>query len=87
VYPEVARALVPLPYDHLLLDAEVCVLDEHARPSFQRLQTRAGLQNAGDVEGGTVSHPAVAFVFDLLALFPQAVTGAIIAGDGCRTSR
>ncbi len=66
LFPEIARAVRALPYDSLVLDAEVVVLDEAGRPSFQRLQKRAQLSRAIDVEHASVAMPATAFVFDLL---------------------
>lgn len=66
-FPEVARALAGLPYDGLVLDGEVVVLDENARPSFQRLQRRALLQRTADIARATVELPATFYVFDILA--------------------
>jgi bifunctional non-homologous end joining protein LigD len=57
-FPEIMRVLSALPYDHILLDGEVVVLDEEARPSFSKLQKRAR---------GSLELPAVLFAFDLLA--------------------
>ncbi|MEM7355681.1 MAG: DNA polymerase ligase N-terminal domain-containing protein, partial [Acidobacteriota bacterium] len=42
-FPDLARALRSLPFDSLLLDGEVVVLDEEAKPSFERLQKRGPL--------------------------------------------
>ncbi len=67
VFPELARAVAALPYPSLLLDGEVVVLDDDARPSFGRLQKRALLTRRADVERATVEHPAVYQVFDLPA--------------------
>lgn len=67
LYPEVGRALRALPFDGLVMDGEVVVLDEEGRPSFQRLQRRALLQRASDIERATVDLPAAIFLFDLLA--------------------
>jgi bifunctional non-homologous end joining protein LigD len=66
-FPEVARALRALPFDSLLLDGEIVVLDEKARPSFSRLQKRALLQRRPDIERASVELPATLFLFDLLA--------------------
>lgn len=65
-YPDMARALAKQPFDNLVLDAEVVVLDEDARPSFQSLQKRAGLSRRQDIERATVEHPATLYAFDLL---------------------
>jgi bifunctional non-homologous end joining protein LigD len=67
VCPEIARAVSGLPFSRLLLDAEVVVLDDEARPSFQRLQRRALLQRGVDVARAAVELPATLYVFDLLA--------------------
>jgi bifunctional non-homologous end joining protein LigD len=67
VFPELARALAALPYPSLVLDGEVVVLDDDARPSFGRLQQRALLSRRADVERATVEHPVVFQVFDLPA--------------------
>lgn len=66
-FPDVARAVAALPYDGLLLDGEVVVLDEQGRPSFQRLQGRAKLTGRIEVGRAVVEHPATFFAFDLLA--------------------
>ncbi len=66
IYPDLARALAALPYRSLVLDGEVVVLDDEARPSFQRLQQRARLTRWRDIERAAVRLPAAYFVFDLL---------------------
>ncbi len=65
-FPEVSRALAALPYESLVTDGEVVVLDELAKPSFQRLQRRGLLTRAIDIERAAVELPATYFVFDLL---------------------
>ncbi len=67
-YPDLVRSLRALPYDGLVLDGEVVVLDETGKPSFQLLQKRAQLTRRRDIERATVPLPAVLFVFDLLGL-------------------
>ncbi len=66
IFPDLARALASLPYRSLVLDGEVVVLDDEARPSFQLLQKRALLTRWRDIERAAVRLPAVYFVFDLL---------------------
>jgi bifunctional non-homologous end joining protein LigD len=66
-FPEIARALAALPFESFVLDGEVVVLDEKARPSFGRLQKRALLQRRTDIERASVELPATLFAFDLLA--------------------
>jgi bifunctional non-homologous end joining protein LigD len=67
VYPELVLALRSLPYARLLLDGEVVVLDEGARPSFALLQQRARLSRHLDIERAAARTPATLYVFDLLA--------------------
>jgi bifunctional non-homologous end joining protein LigD len=64
-FPEIARAVRGLPCD-IVMDGEVVVLDEGGRPSFQRLQKRAQMRRAVDIERGAVEAPATAFLFDML---------------------
>ena len=66
-FPEIARALMALPYEGLVLDGELVVPDEAGRPSFQRLQNRARVGRALDVRRAAVESPGVLYVFDLLA--------------------
>ncbi|MCI0416817.1 non-homologous end-joining DNA ligase [bacterium] len=56
-YPELARALTELPFEAILLDGEIVVLDEQGRPSFQRLQ---------DLGGGDTDRSIYYYAFDLL---------------------
>jgi len=65
-FPEIARALRALPFSSLVLDGELVVLDDRARPSFGRLQKRALLQRRLDIERASVELPTTLFVFDLL---------------------
>jgi bifunctional non-homologous end joining protein LigD len=65
-FPEIARAVSGLPYEGLVLDGEVVVLDEAARPSFARLQKRALLQRTPDIARAAALLPATYCVFDLL---------------------
>src|SRR5213595_1027624 len=66
-FPEIARALVALPFEGFILDAELVVPDEVGRPSFQRLQNRAKVSRALEVRRAAVESPAVLYAFDLLA--------------------
>jgi bifunctional non-homologous end joining protein LigD len=67
-FPELARAIAALPYDGLLMDGELVILDDHGRPSFQRLQNRARVSRAPDIRHAAVQVPATLYVFDLMAL-------------------
>ncbi len=66
LFPEIARAVSGLPFERLVLDGEVVVLDEAARPRFQLLQQRALLQRAADIARASAVLPAMFYVFDLL---------------------
>jgi len=66
-FPELARAIRALPYDGLVLDAELVILDDAGRPSFQALQNRARLSGSIAIRRAAVEAPATLFVFDLLA--------------------
>lgn len=67
-FPEICRALAALPFENLIIDGEVAVLDETGRPSFQLLQRRGLLTRSADIERATVELAATFFVFDLPAL-------------------
>jgi bifunctional non-homologous end joining protein LigD len=66
-FPEITRVLAGLPYDRMILDGEVVVLDDEGRPSFGRLQKRARLTRRSDIDRAALELPAVLFAFDLLA--------------------
>jgi bifunctional non-homologous end joining protein LigD len=66
-FPEIARAVAALPYEHVILDGELAVLDDAGHPSFQRLQNRAKITRALEVRRAAVESPATLYVFDLLA--------------------
>jgi bifunctional non-homologous end joining protein LigD len=42
-YPELVKALRALLVEDCLIDGEIVALDDHGKPSFQRLQARMGL--------------------------------------------
>jgi bifunctional non-homologous end joining protein LigD len=67
LYPDLARAVKTFPYDNMIIDGEVVVLNEAGHPDFQRLQKRAMLKRRADIEPATVALPATLFAFDLLA--------------------
>ena len=79
-FPEIARALRGAARStSLVLDGEVVVLDEKARPRFGRLQKRALLQRRPDIERAAVELPATLFVFDLLGFEDFDLRGAAAA--------
>ena len=67
LFPDLARAVASLPYPSFLLDGEVVVLDDGARPSFQRLQKRTQLVRKLDIQRAAIRYPATYFAFDLLS--------------------
>ncbi len=66
-FPEIARAVAALPYEGLILDGEIVVLDDAGHPSFNRLQNRARLSSLPLIKRAAVETPATFYVFDLLA--------------------
>jgi len=67
-FPELARAVKALPYDGLVMDGELVILDEQGRPSFQRLQNRARVSRAPDIRHAAVENPGTMYLFDVVAL-------------------
>jgi bifunctional non-homologous end joining protein LigD len=65
-FPEITRTLAALPYRNIVIDGEVVVLDDDARPNFQRLQKRALLVRSRDVDSAMRDHPVVLYAFDIL---------------------
>jgi bifunctional non-homologous end joining protein LigD len=66
VFPEVARAIRALPFDQVVIDGEVVVLDPAGKPSFALLQKRGSLTNEVDIRRAAVELPTTFFAFDLL---------------------
>ncbi len=67
VFPEITRAIDELSDGDVIIDGEIVVLDHTGRPSFQRMQRRALLTRAPDIERMAVELPATLFAFDFLA--------------------
>ncbi|MCG8470168.1 MAG: DNA ligase D [Gemmatimonadetes bacterium] len=65
-FPEIARSLRKLPFEHVVLDGEVVVHDRSGLPSFQGLQKRARLSRPPDVRRASFERPAHYYAFDLL---------------------
>lgn len=65
-YPLVVQALAALPVDEVTLDGEVVALDEHGRPSFERLQA---------YEGNQLRSTLVYYAFDVLRAGGADLTG------------
>lgn len=75
VFPEIARAVAAWPCTRAVVDGEIVVLDDEAKPSFRRLQPRAALDRAADIARASVVEPVTFYAFDLLALEDQDVRG------------
>ncbi len=67
-FPEIAKPVRALPFEGLVVDGELVVLDERGHPSFQRLQNRAQLRGTREIRRAAVDNPATYYVFDLIAL-------------------
>ncbi len=65
-FPEIARAVKAIPFDGVILDGELVVLNESGHPSFNKLQVRAKL-GAREAKRAAIESPATLYVFDLLA--------------------
>jgi bifunctional non-homologous end joining protein LigD len=65
-YPSVANALSGHPNQPLVLDGEVCALDENGIPRFQLLQSRINLSRNADIARAEAATPVVFYVFDIL---------------------
>ncbi len=67
-FPEIARAVYALPFEHLIIDGEAVVHDESGIPSFGLLQKRGRLNRPSDIRRAAAERPATFYVFDVLAL-------------------
>src|SRR4029077_3174015 len=65
-FPEIARAVKAIPFEGVILDGELVVLNEAGRPNFNMLQARARL-GAREAKRAAIEAPATLYVFDLLA--------------------
>jgi bifunctional non-homologous end joining protein LigD len=65
-FPEIARAVKAIPFEGVILDGELVVLNDSGHPSFNKLQARAKL-GAREAKRAAIESPATLFVFDLLA--------------------
>src|SRR5438093_1604334 len=65
-FPEIAQAAKAIPFEGVILDGELVVLNESGHPSFNKLQTRAKL-GAREAKRAAIESPATLYVFDLLA--------------------
>ena len=65
-FPEISRAVKAIPFEGVILDGELVVLNEAGRPNFNMLQARARL-GAREAKRAAIEAPATLYVFDLLA--------------------
>src|SRR5256885_1181123 len=65
-FPEIARAVKAIPFEGVILDGELVVLNEAGRPNFNMLQARARL-GAREARRGGIEIAPTPHVFDLLA--------------------
>src|SRR3989475_1340489 len=66
-FPEIARAVKALPFEGVILDGELVVLNELGRPNFNMLQARARL-GAREARRAALGSPATPHVFGLPAV-------------------
>src|SRR5438552_1880595 len=65
-FPEIARAIKAVPFEGVILDGELVVLNESGHPSFNQLQARTKL-GAREAKRAAIESPGTLYVFDLLA--------------------
>lgn len=68
LYPEIARAVMALPAEEVVLDGELVVFGADGRPRFELLQTRAQQRRPDRIRAGMAKLPAVFCAFDLLGI-------------------
>jgi bifunctional non-homologous end joining protein LigD len=66
VFPDITSALKRLPFDQVVIDGEVVVLDSEGHPNFQTLQKRGRLTNRHDINMAATRSPSTFFGFDLM---------------------
>jgi bifunctional non-homologous end joining protein LigD len=67
-YPELRALGRALGVHELLLDGELVALDEHGRPSFERLQSRMNVEGEAAIRRAARAQPVHYMAFDLLHL-------------------
>ncbi|MFN2568583.1 MAG: DNA ligase D [Candidatus Dormibacteria bacterium] len=73
-YPEARLIPSRLGARSAVLDAEIVVLDEEGKPSFERLQARINLTRAADIARAAAETPVSFVLFDLLELDGRELT-------------
>ena len=66
-FPEIALAITRLPYDDLILDGEVVVLDLNGLPNFANMQKRGRLSDPSAIRDAMRRFPVTLCAFDLIA--------------------
>jgi len=74
-YPELHNLFRRVVAVNALLDGEIVAGDSEGRPSFERLQQRMNLMSPSEIERAAKSIPVELFVFDLLWLDGEDLTG------------
>lgn len=74
-YPELRPLGTALGARSALLDGEIVAFDPSGRPSFQRLQTRMGLNDTGRARLRREEAPVVLMIFDILYLEGRSLLG------------
>lgn len=67
-YADIARAVLALPGDELLLDGEIVAYNERGHPDFERLSRRFAAQRPLDLIAARIHVPVQYLVFDLLRI-------------------
>jgi len=75
-FPGLVADIKKLPYESIVLDGEVVVLDDQGRPSFQEMLGRFALHNELDIKRWDASHHYDFLVFDVMHLNGVDLKGA-----------
>jgi bifunctional non-homologous end joining protein LigD len=67
-YPSIVQEIESQPAAMMVLDGEICALDDQGVPRFQLIQPRINLTRVNDIARVEAEIPVVFFVFDLLYL-------------------
>ncbi len=67
-YPSLVAALKAQPVESMVLDGEICALDENGAPRFQLIQPRINLTRQADIARAEAEVPVVLYAFDLIYL-------------------
>ena len=79
-YPELTSAIRALPVPGLVLDGEIVMLDGEGKPDFARLQQRAQLARASEIQRAALTTPVTYMVFDLLGAAGYDLRGLPLVG-------